>query len=384
MDRDDWRDEPEAGYQRLAPGRTVRLRFGPCITVGDGAGDVIARDAEGRVTALRAIVVPGTAGGANPPDLKVHGVIHWVDAATSVRAGGMRACTIRLFAVAEAGRRRRRFHRRTCRRARSADRARRARRGVARRRRAIGTRFAARARRLLRVDEDSRPSALVLNRITTLRDERKAAYITSGQSPPPPAVYEKNAKAKTRPKLKSPREYREEARVRDPELARLHDAFVAHGLTAEQADLLSGDRATAEKGGSRAAGANHRELAAKWLINEPPRRSATMSSRHSRPRRDPAERVALLARLQAISPDRGANVRSQMVATGARSPDLKQGRWSATGGVGFDDRDVDRGDRRDPRQGRAGYKAGKIGLLGFFVGQVMKASPNADAARVKH
>jgi len=28
------------------------------------------------------------------------------------------------------------------------------------------------------------------------------------------------------------------------------------------------------------------------------------------------------------------------------------------------------------------YKAGKTGLLGFFVGQVMKAAPGADAAAV--
>jgi Asp-tRNA(Asn)/Glu-tRNA(Gln) amidotransferase B subunit len=30
----------------------------------------------------------------------------------------------------------------------------------------------------------------------------------------------------------------------------------------------------------------------------------------------------------------------------------------------------------------AQYKAGKTGLLGFFVGQVMKSTPNADAAAV--
>jgi len=30
----------------------------------------------------------------------------------------------------------------------------------------------------------------------------------------------------------------------------------------------------------------------------------------------------------------------------------------------------------------AQYKAGKTGLLGFFVGQVMKAAPGADAAAV--
>src|SRR5438477_11565318 len=86
IDRDDWRDEPPSGYQRLAPGRTVRLRYGPCIT----AEDVIARDDSGRVTKLRATVVADTLAGKNPSDgRKVSGVIHWVDAATSV------ACEIR-------------------------------------------------------------------------------------------------------------------------------------------------------------------------------------------------------------------------------------------------------------------------------------------------
>ena len=43
IDRDDWRDEPPPDYQRLAPGRTVRLRYGYCIT----ADEVVARDADG-------------------------------------------------------------------------------------------------------------------------------------------------------------------------------------------------------------------------------------------------------------------------------------------------------------------------------------------------
>ena len=45
IDRDDWRDDPPPDYQRLAPGRTVRLRYGYCIT----ADEVIERDAAGEV-----------------------------------------------------------------------------------------------------------------------------------------------------------------------------------------------------------------------------------------------------------------------------------------------------------------------------------------------
>src|SRR5580704_15031224 len=73
IDRDDWRDDPPSDYQRLAPGRTVRLRYGPCIT----ADAVIERDAAGHATKLRASVVANQKGAS---------VIHWVDAATSVPA----------------------------------------------------------------------------------------------------------------------------------------------------------------------------------------------------------------------------------------------------------------------------------------------------------
>jgi len=61
----------------------VRLRYGYCIA----DAEVVARDAAGEVTRLRATVLAETAGGSNPTDgRKVSGVIHWVDAATAVPA----------------------------------------------------------------------------------------------------------------------------------------------------------------------------------------------------------------------------------------------------------------------------------------------------------
>ncbi|MBC7976425.1 MAG: glutamine--tRNA ligase/YqeY domain fusion protein, partial [Myxococcales bacterium] len=73
IDRDDWRDEPPEDYQRLAPGRTVRLRHAHCITVLD---DGVVRDDGGRVIKLKVKV----------SDMKKAAVIHWVDAATSLNA----------------------------------------------------------------------------------------------------------------------------------------------------------------------------------------------------------------------------------------------------------------------------------------------------------
>src|SRR5258706_1436320 len=60
IDRDDWRDDPPSGYQRLAPGRCVRLRYGFCITA-----ESVERDASGSVTKIRATAHPETLAGKN-------------------------------------------------------------------------------------------------------------------------------------------------------------------------------------------------------------------------------------------------------------------------------------------------------------------------------
>src|SRR5689334_5049408 len=73
IDRDDWSDSPPADWKRLALGRTVRLRHGYFIT----ADEVVARDHDGNPTKIRAHVTEGAKGA---------GVVHWVDAATSVPA----------------------------------------------------------------------------------------------------------------------------------------------------------------------------------------------------------------------------------------------------------------------------------------------------------
>ena len=73
IERDDFLVDPPPGYQRLAPGRTVRLRYGPCIT----CDEVVTEN--GEVVELRCHHVPDSVG-KNPPGVKVSGVIHWVPA----------------------------------------------------------------------------------------------------------------------------------------------------------------------------------------------------------------------------------------------------------------------------------------------------------------
>ena len=212
---------------------------------------MIERDADGHATRLRATVVPSQKGAA---------VIHWVDAATSVPAelrlyerlfklarpeeGGVDfmdaldkdslevVTTARLEAsLAHAN---------------------------------VGSRWQLERVGYFIVDEDSRPDTLVLNRIVTLREATRETA--------PVAVEKKqNAKAATRPKSKSPAEYRAEARVRDTELAAAYARAEALGVPADQADLLTGDRPTAELFVAAATATRAPELVAKWVINELPR-----------------------------------------------------------------------------------------------------------------
>ncbi|HEY0249935.1 MAG TPA: glutamine--tRNA ligase/YqeY domain fusion protein, partial [Kofleriaceae bacterium] len=232
IDREDWNDDPPPDYQRLAPGRTVRLRHGPCITVTD----VLERNAAGHATKLRATVHPETLGGGKPADgRKVFGVIHWVDGATSIPAevrlygrlfksarpeegGGDFLEQIDLDSLQTVT---------TARVEPSIANA------------PVGSRWQLERVGYFIVDQDAKPGALVLNRIVTLRDDKKEVVAAA------PIEKKVNAKAATRPKSKSPQEYRDEARRRNPALAEVHASATAAGLNAEAADIVSGDEVTA-------------------------------------------------------------------------------------------------------------------------------------------
>ena len=78
IEQDDFMEDPPGKYNRLAPGREVRLRYGYFITCV-GAD----KDAEGNVTAIHCTYDPETRGGQSPDGRKARGTIHWVSAAHS-------------------------------------------------------------------------------------------------------------------------------------------------------------------------------------------------------------------------------------------------------------------------------------------------------------
>jgi glutaminyl-tRNA synthetase len=82
IERDDFAEVPAKGFFRLFPGNKVRLKYGMVVECTG-----CEKDAEGRVTAVLANVVPDTKSGTPGADaVKVKGTITWVGAHDAVAA----------------------------------------------------------------------------------------------------------------------------------------------------------------------------------------------------------------------------------------------------------------------------------------------------------
>jgi glutaminyl-tRNA synthetase len=82
IEQEDFMEDPPGKYNRLAPGREVRLRYGYFVTCVSVEKD----EATGEVTAIHCTYAPETRGGQAPDGRKVRGTIHWVSAAHSIPA----------------------------------------------------------------------------------------------------------------------------------------------------------------------------------------------------------------------------------------------------------------------------------------------------------
>ena len=86
IDRDDFAEDPPKGFKRLVPGGEVRLRYGYVIRCEE-----VVKDEAGEVVELRCTYDPETRGGTTPDGRKVKGTIQWVSAAHAV------PCEVRLY-----------------------------------------------------------------------------------------------------------------------------------------------------------------------------------------------------------------------------------------------------------------------------------------------
>ncbi len=361
IERDDFRREPPAKFRRLAPGRTVRLRYGYCITCED-----VIEDAQGAVVELRARVHLETTRGANPEGLEVAGVIHWVDAASSLPAE-VRLYD-RLFTVEkpDAGDDFLSYLNpdslRVC--------------TGARIERSVGSdspelRYQFERQGYFWQDpSDSRPEALVFSRIVTLRDSWAAAA-----TQPPAVTVAKSERSKTRPPKRSPLEVRTEARSRDSLLADRFARYQAElGLSRDTADLLTGDRDAGQVFEQAIAVTPKHEAVVNWIINELPRELGSRSLADTALTGGALGALVALVEEGTINAPAGREVLAELVARGGEPAAIVEAR----GLQQIDDDSalqamVEEVIAAHPSECRA-YQDGKKGLLGFFVGQVMKKS----------
>ena len=360
IERDDFSLDPPAGYQRLAPGRTVRLRHGYCITC-----DEVVED-DGEVVELRCRHVPGSVG-TNPQGVKVWGVVQWVSAAHGVPAevrlydrlfkvarpddadlaGSLNPDSLQVItgALLEPS-------------LASAE---------------PGSRWQLERVGYFMVDvEDSRPGAPVLNRIVGLRDSWTER---AGAASPGEARQVSTAKATTRPPRRTRAEYRAEARVRDRELAERFAAWPGrHGISEADADLLTGDRATGDLFLEAVGAGAPAPAVARWIVNELP------PALGDRPLPETALTGtavgALVTELEAgkITAAAAKEVVGELVEHGGDPRRIIADRGLAQ----VSDEDaiaalVDDVLAANPDK-VAAYRAGKTALAGFFVGQVIRGS----------
>ena len=81
IERDDFKEVPPRKYRRLTPGGMVRLRYGYILVCEE-----VVKGVDGEVAELRCRYVPESRSGSDTSGLKPKGVIHWVDARTTVPA----------------------------------------------------------------------------------------------------------------------------------------------------------------------------------------------------------------------------------------------------------------------------------------------------------
>ncbi len=94
VDRADFEETPPPGFRRLIPGGEVRLKYAYVIRCNK-----VVKDASGRVTELHCTVDPSTRGGVAPRGRRVRGAIQWLEPGSAVKAE-VRLYD-RLFAVPE-------------------------------------------------------------------------------------------------------------------------------------------------------------------------------------------------------------------------------------------------------------------------------------------
>jgi glutaminyl-tRNA synthetase len=372
IERDDFAEQPPPAFFRLAPGGEVRLRHAYIIRC-----DEVMKDDNGEVVELRCTCDLDTRGGAARAGQHVKGTIHWVSATHAL------PCEVRLydrlFRVPDPEAEDTDFRSHL-----NPDSLVLVERGWIEpsvRRDSSGSRYQfERLGYFISDPVETRPGALVFNRTVTLRDTwaKIAGDATVSDGRP----------QRERPAAQDSEGPRPGAPVQRPErTAELEQKRLRYmrelGLSEELAEVVTRSAAVATFFEAAAATAPSAASAAKWIVNEIPRERREQLA-------DLPITGAALGRLIAlvergdISSSAGREVLSELLASGGEPENIVERRGlrqlsdeRALAGV------IDAVIAGHPTKVQV-YRRGQVGLLGFFMGQVMaRTGGRANPALVK-
>ena len=367
IERTDFEQDPPKGFYRLAPGREVRLRYAYLITCND-----VVRDPEtGEVVELRCTYDPETRGGSTPDGRKVRGTIHWVSCEESL------PCEVRLYdrlfsepnPEEDAD-----FHEHLNPTSLVIVPEARVEPSVAED--AAGTHYQfERLGYFVRDSDTGEEGRPVYNRTVELKDPwaRRQVQDDLRLSEQPIVKVEKADKEKAPVGEDTGRRIRDEARAADPELGARFERYVSElGLPEEDADLLSGDVAVAAFFEGALAVRDSPQGVANWIVNEFLRELKDREIENLRFGGEEIGRLVALVEDGTISGRTAKDVFARLVREGGDPREIVR----AEGVEQISDPAVLRAMVEGAIDGHpeqaARYGAGQSGLLGFFVGQVMR------------
>ena len=375
IERDDFEETPPTGFHRLVPGGEVRLRYGYIVRCVD-----VVKDENGVIVEVHCTYDPETKGGSTPDGRKVKGTIHWVSASHSLPAEVH--LYDRLFSVPDPDNVEDDEDFTVHLNPESLTILSDSRVEPSVESDPVETTYQfERTGYFVHDAIDSRPDHLVFNRTVTLRDSwaraRKAAEdgaaeegaARSGAAEPQPAQTEENAGRGTPP----PR-----PRPENPEAASRYDALREdYQLAESEASVLAQDAGLLELFREGSGHTPDDAGLAKWIVNEVPR-VLEVGPMDALPfgGRELARLVELVSRGDVSG--RAARDVLAVLAQEGGDPDAVIG---ARGLGRVSDAStlqplVVRLVEANPTQAQ-GYRDGKTGLMGFFVGQVMKETNGA-------
>ncbi len=354
IEETDFMKTPARSFHRLSPGAAVRLRYAHVIRC-----DEVIEDDAGRVIELRCSRLD------DEGEAKVKGTIHWVSAEHGV------PCTVRLYDRlfdAEAPTELSELNPTSLIELTTAVIEPAAARGEA------GERMQFERQGYFCTDSvDSRPDALVFNRTVTLRDTWAKLQQKTPKSAPDRAAARPLEPTASRPKGKSPK--------RDEPLSAAVQArvsgYVAKGVADADARRLAQNEAAAALFDATLEHSERAAAIARWIVNEVARQPSFELSGAAL-----ADLVELVE-AGTITATAGKDVLGEMLASGGSAAAIVSRRGLEQLGTEDALAPVVAKVLAENPEPVERYRAGNKKLLGFFVGQVMRAtSGRADAALV--